>query len=230
MIYAILGRREMGKTTLAYAMAQKVAHRVIFDPRGLIRREGSHRVQHSADLDSVYDAMIEDELAEVVYTPYEDDVQVAFSAFSSMVKTWVISAPNRSLAVLVDEVSFVSLADPTFQWVLRCCGRKVVNVLLTAHRPVDVPTSVRAITDHWLLFQCRQEHDLAVIVERCSAEAAEHVIRLAPRQFAHWDDERAQLSVNSEPASWYVPINDASAPEGEASLVSHLPSRVTRLF
>lgn len=208
MIYLIPGRRENGKTTLAYYMASKFDSRLIFDPRGLLGGAGSLQVRGDADLTDAVDELFFLQQSEVIYAPAGDDLERAFMAFSLELKRWVLDQPRgRRLAVVVDEASFVPLMNGAFQWVLRCAPRTSVHLFVTTHRPVDIPVLVRAIADHWLIFPVRQEHDLRVIAERCSPDTADIAATLAPREFVHWDDERAQLATCRTPATWYRPLN-----------------------
>jgi hypothetical protein len=207
MIHLIIGRREQGKTTLALYMALKVKQLLAFDPRGLMERPNALRVRTAGALESKgVPALLDDEITECIYTPSEDDIQRAFMRFCNQVKWWVANHPKRPLAVLVDEVSFVNLNEPAFQWVLRCSKREVMQIFLTCHRPADIPTAVRAIADFWCLFQCRQEHDLGVIEERCSKTVVAAVGRLNAREFIMWDDERAQSKRFSDAQAWFVPL------------------------
>jgi hypothetical protein len=205
MIYLVFGRREQGKTTLAYWMARRAGPRLIFDPRGLIRLRST--VTHRIDLREAADELRAGERAEVVYTPYEDDLATAFTRFCGLARRWVFDDPRRPLAVLVDEVAFVSTDDLAFQWLLRCSSRSIVHVFVTGHRPVDVRPNVRAIADHWLLFAMRQEHDLQVLDERCSVEAVREVRTLQPRQFVQWDDTQARHKVFKNPQEWYIDLD-----------------------
>lgn len=212
MIHLVIGRRERGKTTLAYYMAAKVSQRLIFDPRGLIERAGSVRLKSAADLEGKgIPALVDNEVSEIVYAPMEDDIQGAFRRFCMQVKWWVLNHPTRPLAVLVDEVSFVNLEEPAFQWITRCSKRDVLQIFLTGHRPADVPTSVRAIADYWLLFQCRQEHDLDVIESRCTRGTVQAVQRLNAREFVMWDDEHARFQIYKEARAWFVPLSTGLA-------------------
>lgn len=223
MIYLVVGRREQGKTTLAYHMASRVAARAIFDPRGNIHH--GYRVDTAGALAGAmrdmrlgvraWNETTQTEnppITEVVYTPRGDSAS-GFEVFSRAVQDWVREDFDRPLAVLVDEIAFADLSCESFRWVARCCSRDRVQIILTCHRPSDVDTSTRAISDHWLLFPCRQEHDLEVIRRRCSEAVATEVQRLERRQFVHWDDTNGTYKVVRRPEAWHVPLSPTpSAP------------------
>lgn len=235
MIYLVVGRREQGKTTLAYHMASRLPERVIFDPRGNIRH--GLRVDTASEYLSAIKRMrlrVRDELppsnplvmdaeiryappvTEVVYTP-RGDSQAGFEVFACGVQEWVREDFDRPLAVLIDEIAFADLSCEPFKWVARCCARERVQIILTCHRPSDIDTSTRAISDHWLLFPCRQEHDLEVIRRRCSERVATEVQQLERRQFVHWDDTAGHYKVVRNAASWHVELSphpEAPRPPG----------------
>jgi len=207
VIYLVLGRREQGKTTLAYSMARKFPLRLVFDPRGMIAQPDALQVRERGDLQPAVDELFFRQIDEVIFSPVEDDLSAAFADFAGEVKRWVIDRPSGDrLAVIVDEASFVDLNQPSWQWVLRCSPREQIHIFITAHRPADIPVIVRAIADHWLIFPMRQEHDLRVIAERCSPKTAETVAALGDREFAHWDDTTAKLRVMRRPDRWFVPL------------------------
>lgn len=206
MINLDIGRREQGKTTLAYwALTNRGAPRLIFDPRNMIAR-GS-RVRSAESLAVAYGELLDGERSEITFNP-PGDVQYGFALFSWYVRQWVETFPRRRLGVLVDEAAFVNTDVESFQWVLRCSSRERVHLWMTAHRPSDISTRVRAIADYWFLFAARQEHDIKVIGERCGSQVAGQVHQLASRQFVKWDDARGRHDVYLNPAQWYTPLAD----------------------
>lgn len=207
MIRLILGRKEKGKTTLAYHMARKVRALVIFDPRGMMRRPGAFVARTQDSLSRGMDALNDGEIRELVYTP-SDHLPVAFAHFAAEVKRWIDETPDRPLAVLVDEISFVNLGEPDFAWALKCCRASVIHFFLTCHRPADVPVDVRAIADYWYLFQAHQEHDLDVLAERCSPAVAGRVAKLTGSEFVAWNnaDGDGELRTYTDRTAWYVDL------------------------
>jgi hypothetical protein len=238
MIYLALGRRQLGKTTLAYSMALKCPARVILDPRALIHSSGV-RVHSTQTLDFAIDQLADGTIAEILVTP-DENVQALFDHTAQHVKRWAQdfqhqSRTSRRLMLLVDEARFFDLrASSAFEYVLRAAPPDLVNVMITAHRPADIPTDIRAISDHWLLFRCTQEHDLKVIGDRCGEHVREKVSRLLPHQFIDWDDATATSHVYTNPLRWYVPLRSKNAPSSEESEILPDPDPIvvdkTRLF
>lgn len=209
MIYLNIGRRRQGKTTLTTFMARKVERRLMFDPRGLMQFGTTvHTRQQFID---AFTELVDGDRVEVVFTP-NADLQKSFKLFAYYARAWVTRYGARSLAIVIDEVAFVDTDVEDFLWVLRCSDPSVHHVFVTAHRPADVSTRVRAIADHWLLFGVRQEHDLRVITERCGRPVAVRVSKLGPREFVHWDDAIGSANVFRDPAAWFVPLGGNRAP------------------
>ncbi|OFW99447.1 MAG: hypothetical protein A3E78_04315 [Alphaproteobacteria bacterium RIFCSPHIGHO2_12_FULL_63_12] len=203
MIRLALGRKERGKTTLAVHMAEKVGRLVAFDPRGMIRRPGAVIVRDAESFRAYMAALSDGEIRALVYVP-RDDLDLAFTVFAAEVRRWIDTMPDRALAVLVDEITFVTILTPDFEWALKCCRADTIHFFLTCHRPADVPVVIRSITNYWYLFQAYQEHDLDVIEKRCSPATAAAVQTLDGSQMVCWDDDHARLIEYRDPSAWYV--------------------------
>lgn len=213
MIYLLIGRRERGKTTLAYSMSRKVRKRIIIDARRMIRRIDVEVINDINDLKPALDDLVHDDVVnEIVFQPTDDDLDFVFQAWTAAVKERILKSPGTSFAIVVDEASFYPLDNARFQWLAKCTPRDQVHILITAHRPADIPTSIRAIADHWCVFATTQEHDLKVIESRMGPAVAA-VRRLRDRDYAHWDDARGVLSVCNRPQDWYVSMHMGTMPE-----------------
>jgi hypothetical protein len=206
MIYLAIGRRERGKTTLVYGMARKVKKRVMLDARRIIARHDADYVETRAELREGLGDLLDGDLGvnEVVYQPIDDDLDQAFGTFTMEVKHSIIQYPPTAIAIVVDEASFYRLDEARFQWLAKCTPRDRVHLLITAHRPSDIPTSIRAIADHWLIFATTQEHDVKVVEQRTSPRVAATVRQLRDRSYVHWNDAAGVMAVNDRPQDWYV--------------------------
>jgi hypothetical protein len=184
-------------------MARKVPYRVIFDPRGLIDSTAPVVTTPLQMADVLRDRDVAPN--EIIITP-DDRLQETFEAAARYVKTWS-RVDDRSLFFLVDECRFIDLrSSSAFEYIMRAAPPDRIHIGLTAHRPADVPTDVRAISDHWLLFRSTQEHDLKVIEERCGLQVRRRVMQLKPHQFVHWNDAAGLWAANTTPHSWFVPL------------------------
>lgn len=200
MIYLVLGRRYQGKSTLALHVAQHTPDtaQVLIDPRAQFALP---------DVPIVERATIE-ELSRPRVIVRLDRVETEFIALMRGYRAIVERAPRRRRALVLDEARFIDLDNPDLDWLCRCVDPRALTIIITAHRPVDIPVDLRAIADYWCLFQMTQEHDLKVIEERCGPVARSRVCRLPPRHYVVWDDGRATLGHCSKPESWYVPMLD----------------------
>jgi hypothetical protein len=225
MIYNLIGRRERGKTTLGYGMARKLRKRIIIDARQMIQRIDVVRIHRADDLrPALLELVTDDAVSEVVYQPQDDDLEVAFDAWTAATKERIVLSPSIPFAVMVDEVSFYKLETARFQWLAKCTPREAVHIILTAHRPADIPTSIRAIADHWCIFSTTQEHDLKVIEQRSgSLRVVNAIRRLQGRAYVHWDDARGEMAICDDPKLWYVSMRSADRTTEPPRLIESQP-------
>jgi hypothetical protein len=199
----ILGRRELGKSTLAAYLARRCDRRVILDPRHMFPTS-----------DPVGD--MPGDTAEFTTRLYGGDPEIVVQPGQGLeatndrlaaILTAGYHAPDR-LAIVLDDASLIDF-DP-WATLIRTAPRDRVYLIVTAHRPQDVPTWVRAIADEWCLFKMTQEHDLRMIDAQCGEVVARKVANLKPQTFLAWDDATAdptkQVTLYLDPRVWYVPM------------------------
>lgn len=212
MICYNVGRREVGKTTLALYLIRKAQYKVIFDPRGLVpadTRISGHEWIIAA-FNRWYD---QPERAEPIVVTPEHSVQSQFETTSREVKRWIKSGDH--VAYMVDEVLQVDL-QPTdqsddFDWILRLCPTRQALIVMTGHRPTDVPVNIRAICDWIVLFHMTQQHDLESVRKRCGDHVAAILPKLGPYQYVLWDDRTATYTINKNSGDWKIPLRDRQA-------------------
>jgi hypothetical protein len=221
MIILDIGRRGQGKTTLALFMARRAARRFIFDPRGLVEQTPGDRLKTSSPttIAQGVDRVVDDQVPEIVITPTLEP-QTAFNALINELYEWLKREPKASFTLVIDELRFLpDLETAQFEWLLRCSQPDRVHIILTCHRPADIPVNIRAIADQWLIFRVTQEHDLKVIAER-SPRAAAVARHLQKREFVAWDDAEGDYKVFKRPDQWFVPLGQTIRPldDAEATL------------
>jgi hypothetical protein len=207
VIILINGRREQGKTTLAYSLSLRRPTRVIFDPR---RMFATSPIVISDPL-LLFDLM--DRYPEIIVQP-ETDVQETFLTTAQEFREWSLANPEEPCVLLVDESRFIDTPNITyepFEAILRFSPTDLVDVIMTSHRPSDINVDIRAIADFLIYFRTTQEHDLKVIVQRCGTQEGELVERLPDKNFLVWDDRLALYKVQQDPASWYVDIKKVNS-------------------
>src|SRR5262245_1891216 len=208
-VYQALGRREQGKTTLAYWMARQVRQRVVYDPRAIVTRsDGVGRVDRAGELPAAFEALAADRVSELVFTPGVEEER-DFAIFVREVLAW---PRHRPVAIVFDESGIIPLESKLFRQLLRT-SPKPMSLIFTAHRPVDMPVLVRSLTDRWCVFQTKEPRDLVVLSERCSERRATVVQTLQAREFATWDDRgpNGTLRVHRDPDVWYMALDAVPA-------------------
>jgi hypothetical protein len=218
VIYVIIGRRYLGKTTLARYFAEANPPRLIVDPRAqwpapIIDPEDENAV---GVMDTVDQELVYDELSagqDVLVQP--TDLEFAVAQLAQPARDFITTRKDRKLTIVFDEASlYKEQLRTSWSWMMRCSPMDRTTIILTTHRPADVPTDIRALVDMWCLFRTTQEHDLEVIEERTNPEVRDRVQTLKPYEFISWNDGRAEMRHHKDPASWFTP---AAAPlEGDA--------------
>lgn len=203
-----IGRKEQGKTTLGYFLAHNYPTRIIFDPREHFNT-GGEVIEEGAGL---YDLL--DEKAEIIIKP-PDHYPEHFEIVCDQLRAWIRDNHEEEFSLLVDEAYDIKTPEympASLDWLMRKTKRKQTRIIFTAHRPVDISTDIRALSDNWLIFQSTQEHDLRIIRERCGDEVVEQVAQLNPREFINWDDSIGKWTKFSESNQWYMPLQKKENP------------------
>ena len=197
-----IGRREQGKTTLGYHLAHSLPTRVIFDPREAFFT-GGIIVENGGDVGTLLD-----EHAEIIVKP-PDHYPEHFEIVCDQLRDWIRVNREEEFALLVDEAYDVKTPDnmpAALDWLMRKTKRKQTRIIFTAHRPVDISTDIRALSDNWLIFQSTQEHDLRIIAERCGREVADEVQKLKAREFINWNDSIGTWTKYTDSNGWYMSL------------------------
>jgi len=207
------GRRQQGKSTLAFHLAQKAGLSIaVFDVNAQFRAWPESTYSNLEDFEL---ALLEGLDGLLVYRP-ESDVDAEFSAFADLL--W----SRKDYTLLLDEASQLQTAGRPHEKLgrlIRMGDARAVNVFQTLHRPADSATLCRSLAHHWYVFRTTLESDLAVVAERCGAGAAEAVQQLGPFEYVHWDDDEQKLEVVKDAGTWFVDIRiplPRQASEGES--------------
>lgn len=214
MLFANVGRRFQGKTTLAVWTLDQCDRRALLDTRQQIRRPGSVIVRSAGRLREAFDALAAGDVDDVVYSPIETH-SVAFAAFAGELRRWVTTHPGLGLGVLIDEAGFYKRqlddVDGDFQYVIKTCDLDAVDVVLTCHRPTDLPTDVRALCNRLAIFRVTLPHDLEAVRKHCGDDVEQLVQQLPDRHFVEWDDDDATFAVNACPFIWQTDLTKPGA-------------------
>lgn len=202
MIMCIFGRKEQGKTTLGYHLALPFPTRVIFDPREHFYTSATV-IENASGL---YELL--NDTTEIIVKP-PDHYPENFELVCDQLREWIRDNHEEEFSFLTDESYDIKTPDympASLDWLMRKTKRKQTRIIFTAHRPVDISTDIRALSDNWFIFQSTQEHDLRIIAERCGREVADEVQKLKPREFINWDDSIGRWQKFSDANRWYVSL------------------------
>jgi len=205
------GRRQQGKSTLAFHLAQQAGLSIaIFDVNAQFRAWPESTYSNLEDFEL---ALLEGRDHLLIYRP-ESDPDAEFSICADLL--W----NRRDYTLLIDEASQLQTAGRPHEKLgrlIRMGDARAVNVFQTLHRPADSATLCRSLAHHWYLFRTTLETDLAVVAERCGMRAAEALQQLGPFEYVHWDDDKQALDVVKNPGAWFVDIHNALPGPGEES-------------
>jgi len=196
----VFGRRQQGKSTLAFALAEEKQLPVaIYDINAQFRAWPEEVVSDPSD----FALKIEDSDL-VIYRP-ESDPWEEFEPVADAL--W----ERDGYVLIVDEASQLqspSAAHPKLDRLVRMCDAKTVHLIQTIHRPADAAVICRSLATDWYIFRTNQENDLKVIAERCGARVAQEAASIQPHEYVHWDDSAGIYTVCKRPDSWFRDIHD----------------------
>jgi hypothetical protein len=203
MIALCIGRKEQGKTTLAYHLVSSMSQRVVFDPRD--RFKTTDLIE---DSNVIYDALSEGQPEVIIYAA--ESTAYHFNNTSLEVADFAKQYPEKRFGFLVDEVG-LALDDgipEKFGWLLKATKKDQARVVMTTWRPTEVPPLIRSQIDHCFIFKTTERRDLEFIEEQCGDDAATKVQTLAPYTFVHCDDSgpERRIEVFSDSKVWNVDI------------------------
>lgn len=220
MLIGSTGRMGMGKTTLAMNIAERVERRLIIDPKKKIRRFGATVASTARGLRSAMPALAEGDIDEVVYSPTEVNLKSAFAAYAEELRTWALEHPDLELAAVVDEASFFGdlSKNDAFMYAVKCSDHEQLHVILTCHRPSELPTDLRAIMNRWCLFRTTLAHDIDAVKAHCSSDVVDLVQQLEGREFVEWNDDDGTYDVHRHAYVWHTELQ----PRGAESSILYL--------
>ena len=203
MIDIAIGLRELGKSTYANYLASLRKRRVFIDPRMQWPAEDPYlkvdKAEMLQDLDDCRDIVVQP-------LKLEDTIE----ELAEVIQAWILERradPNIDLAIVFDEAGLYK-ESLTREWgfVFRCSPRKHTSLIVTAHRVMDINTTIRAIADTWHMFRITEEDELDPISKRCGSAVAEALPTLKPYEFVSWynlPDRKPTVCRDSE--SWREP-------------------------
>lgn len=208
MLDLVIGRRELGKTTLAVSLSRNFSTRVTFDPRHMIHTTAD--VLTDGQVEGVLYSMLNDR-AEIIVQP-SFNKEEAFAVTCAEIYSWLKDNPGEPFCFLLDEARFIKEPEKNahFDYIVRCTARTDVTVIMTCHGIVDISPDLRRVADYWILFRLTMESDLIRIRERCGDIVADEVQKLNPYEYIVWNDAVGTWKKHSNKEQWYVSLSESS--------------------
>lgn len=229
MIYAPIGRRGQGKSTLGRFIASCNGARVIIDPKFDMANPNAAIVARVNDIEPAIAELERPDrrFDEVVIQPRH--MRAAFVATTAALDQWRERDRLARWTLMLDEWKIIqnSLRDTVadlepLEYLVRTSTIDRQHIVITCHRPVDMHPNVRALVDHWLLFRMTEARDVKAIGE-LSTRAAIRVRRIGEREYVHLDARRNEStdrgdenpSTFSRADAWHVCLR-CGHPHGQA--------------
>jgi hypothetical protein len=76
---------------------------------------------------------------------------------------------------------------PLFGKLIRTGRHQQIDIAWTAQRAAEVPKTLTALTDVWVLFSQTEPRDLSALADRCGREVADRVAKLGLHDYFLWD-------------------------------------------
>ena len=200
----MIGKRELGKTTLAVSISREYDTTVIFDPRHMI--ETTSDIIGDNGMSALYSMM--QQRNDIIVRP-TFDIEGTFQKMCYQLYHYILQHPEEKICLLVDESRFVPSPEKIkeFDFIVRCTPRSKVAVIMTCHGVVDISTNLRRIADYWVFFHLTLNADLDTIYEKCGEEVVSSVKSLKPYEYVVWNDSNSTWKKHTDSQRWYVPLS-----------------------
>jgi hypothetical protein len=194
-ICGFFGRRGVGKTTLARAIARHQARIVVWDALGNEYGPLSHRVEtgNPDDLAHYLDWARGQRFAAVRYCPHSGGDRELREEFECVCRAlW----RYENFVFVVEEVA--GLCDPSnlppeFGRIVRQGRHRRIGLLWTTQRLNEVSRTLTGLTDVWAGFNLAEPADLLALAQRASQEYADRVERLPRYAWLGWDVDTREI-------------------------------------
>lgn len=219
----IIGRRGLGKSTLAEFVAREGNDDVIvFDPNNQFK-DAKVRTSSLADLAHYLENSPDDEDMFLAYVP-QGEIESEWDAFAAVV--WQYG----DYALIIDEAHWLQKPNYLNLWLskfMRQAPRRErndespVDIVMTFHRPVDINGLVFGLADDIYIFKVTKSRDLDYLENEFSTEIAEAATRLRTPQSEEPGRDVMRVSVESpedfeiitDSKSWFVNIRKPAESE-----------------
>lgn len=213
----IFGRKEKGKTTLAYHLARLTGKAIFaFDPNN--RFDCATIARSRMSLFAATES-VEQNFSPVAYRPSES-IAEGIEEFSE------IMLGLRGLAIIIDEAGSSEIQSPNYlnpklHALLRASGDNQLShdVILTQHRPQNCNGDTFELSDEYIFFSSKNHLTIKKIREHCSEEVAARVMCLEGREYLVWSVTGESFYINKDSDSWRETLSRTELDGAQLNLV-----------
>ncbi len=183
-IIGIVGRKGSGKSSRVGDLLRYCPRFVVFDVMGEhARQDGKNLCESPGQLASFLKWSREQKTFAGVYIP-DGDLEEEIEEVSRGIYA------RGDLCFVCEEVPLYTQAGympPLFGKLIRTGRHQQIDVAWTAQRAAEVPKTLTALTDVWILFSQTEPRDLSALADRCGPDIAERVAGLGLHDYFIWD-------------------------------------------
>jgi len=182
-IVGVVGRKGTGKTRRVRELLDYCPRFIVFDVTDEYSIEGTNRFESSQGLRRFLTWSRQQPTFGGVYVPSQPPDE-EIEEVSRLVYE------RGDLCLVCEEVPLYTQAGympPLLGKLVRTGRHQKIDFTWTAQRAAEVPKTITALTDIWVLFSQVEPRDLTALAERCGREVADHVANLGLHDYFVWD-------------------------------------------
>jgi len=182
-IVGIIGRKGSGKSTYVHCLLRHCPCFLVFDVMGEHVNENTNRLESPAQLERFLKWSRQQPTFAGIYVP-SGDLGEEIEEASRLVYA------RGELCLVCEEVPLYTQAGympPLFGKLIRTGRHRQIDIAWTAQRAAEVPKTLTALTDVWVLFSQTEPRDLSALADRCGSDVADRVSELGLHDHFVWD-------------------------------------------
>jgi len=185
LIVGVIGRKGSGKSTHVCGLVRYCPRFVVFDVMGEhVRPDAKNRFEKPEELARFLKWSRQQTTFACAYVPVGDLAE-------EVEEVARLLYARGDLCFVCEEVPLYTQAGrympPLFGKLIRTGRHQEIDICWTAQRAAEVPKTLTALTDIWVLFSQTEPRDLSALADRCGHEVADRVAGLGLHDYFVWD-------------------------------------------